>query len=202
MPVDEDEVEAVTRALYDTLDCARGWEREPEALKERLRDGVRATIKKLNEPREIATAGAVSSLVVTGDIRQAREFLMNSPDVSALAIPSSQAYRVVLQGPDLTIDAANEAFVRAAGRGGFLGQAGREAFPELKDQGYFQLLDQVYQTNKPFVGFMMPILFQPRKGAPMEEHITDFIYRPIEDGKGHVTGLFIESYDRAEWARA
>jgi PAS domain-containing protein len=200
--VADDEVEAVAQALYGTLECARGWEREPEALKERLRTSVRASIKKLDEHRGIVTAGDIAPLMVAGDIRHARDFLMNSPAVTALDLPGAQACRVVLRGADLTIDAANEAFVRAAGRGGFLGLPGREAFPELRDQGYFQLLDQVYQTRKSFVGFMMPILFQPRKGAPMEEHITDFVYRPIEDAAGHVTGLFIESYDRTEWARA
>jgi PAS domain-containing protein len=202
VPVDEDEVEAVAQAIYDTLECARGWEREPEVLKERLRNGVRATINKLDEHREIAPARDIAPLIVTGDIRHSLEFLMNSPDVSALGMPSSQACRVVLRGSDLTIDAANEAFVRAVGRGGFLGLPSREAFPEVIGQGYFRLMDQVYQTKSPLIGFMMPILFQPRKGAAMEEHITDFVYRPIEDGMGKVTGLFVESYDRTERARA
>jgi hypothetical protein len=145
--VDDDEVEAVARALYDTLECSRGWKREPEKLRERLRNGVRTTLKKLDEYQEIGINGDVGPLVLAGDIPHSLEFLMNSPDVSALAIPSSRACRVVLRGPDLTIDAANEAFIRAAGRSGFLGLPGREAFPELKDQGYFQLLDQVYKPT-------------------------------------------------------
>lgn len=202
MGVTEDEVEAVARALYDTLECARGWEREPRILKERLRHSAQAVIEELDSHRAITTNHNVSPLVITGDLRLAREFLMNSPGVSALANAGSQTCRVVLRGSDLIIDAANDAFFRSAGRDGFLGLPGREAFPELRGQGYFELLDQVFQTNKPFVGFMMPILFQPRRGAPMEEHITDFVYRPIEDGTGRVTGLFIESYDRTEWARA
>jgi len=200
--VDEDEIEAVARALYDTLECARGWEREPKPLKERLLDSARALIGELDFQRQITTARSIPPLVVSGDIRDVREFLMHSPDVSVLGTPSSHSCRVVLQGTKLTIAAANDSFFRSVGRGGFVGLPGREAFPELMGQGYFELLDQVYQTKKPFVGFMMPILFQPKKGAPLEEHITDFVYRPIEDDQGQVTGLFIESYDRTEWARA
>ncbi|WP_154661338.1 PAS domain-containing protein [Microvirga lotononidis] len=171
-------------------------------LKERLRDSVRVTIRKLDEHLRIVPTRDIAPLVLTGDIRDAGELLMNSPDVSALEITSSQACRVALRGPELIIEAANKAFVRSAGRDGFLGLPGWEAFPELRGQGYLELLDQVYRTKKPFVGLKMPILFQPSKGAPMEEHVTDFIYRPIEDGSGHVTGVFIESYDRTEWARA
>jgi hypothetical protein len=34
------------------------------------------------------------------------------------------------------------------------------------------------------------------------EHVTDFIYRPIESAAGQVIGLFVEGYDRTEWERA
>ena len=68
---------------------------------------------------------------------------MNSPHVSALEIPSSHACRVALRGPELIIEAANDAFTRAAGRGDFLGLPSWEAFPELRGQGYLELLNQV-----------------------------------------------------------
>jgi hypothetical protein len=197
----KDEVEAIAQALYGTQECARGWAREPEVTKERFRNAARAAVEVIDEHREITT-GDIAPLVLTGDIRHAREFLMNSPEVSVLSIPAFRAFRVVLRGSDLSIDAASETFFRLVGRRGFDGLPVRAAFPELRGQGYYELLDQVYQTSKPFVGRMMPILFQPWKGAPLEEHITDFVYRPIEDAAGQVTGLFVEGYDRTEWARA
>jgi PAS fold len=197
----EDEVEAIAQALYGTQECARGWAREPEPIKERFRDAARAAINVFDEHREITTRD-IAPLVVAQELSSARDFLMNSSEVSVLSVPSFRAFRTVMSGPDLSVDAANEPLFRLVGRRDLVGLPVREAFPELKGQGYFELLAQVYQTRKPFMGRMMPILFQPRKGAPLEEHITDFIYRPIENVAGQVTGLFVEGYDRTEWARA
>ncbi|WP_175493854.1 PAS domain-containing protein [Microvirga guangxiensis] len=198
----EDAIEAVAHALYQAQECARGWEREPDLLKAKFRKTARAAIETLDAHRQPSFTGDIPPLIITQDIVSAREALLYSPDVSALSLPGQQTCRVVLHGPDMKIGAANEAFFKAAGRGGFLGLPAHEAFPELKDQGYLQLLDQVFQTRKSFLGLMMPILFQSRRGAPLEEHITDFVYRPIVNEAGQATGLFIESHDRTEWARA
>jgi hypothetical protein len=198
----QDEVEYVAQALYDAQECARGWRREPEILKERFRREARATIETLGLDREIITSRDIAPLVLEGDIRGARDFLMNSPDVSVLSVPSFRAFRTVLRGPDLRMDAGNDRFFKLVGRQDFNGLPVRAAFPELGPQGYHELLDHVRQTRKPFVGSAMLILFQPKKDAPLEEHITDVVYRPIEDAAGQVAGLFVEGYDRTEWARA
>jgi PAS domain-containing protein len=190
------EIETVARALYDAQECCRGWEREPELLRARFRKAAHAAIEAVDRHRCIAP------IIVAGDIRNACDYLLNSPDVSTLSVPNWPACRVVLQGPKFTIDAANDAFVRATGRDGFIGLPSHEAFPELREQGYLQLLEQVYHTRRSFTGLMMPILFQSSKGAPLEEHVTDFVYRPIVNADGDASGVFIESYDRTEAARA
>jgi hypothetical protein len=88
-PMAKDEVEAIAQALYGTQECARGWAREPEVTKERFRNAARAAVEVIDEHREITT-GDIAPLVLTGDIRHAREFLMNSPEVSVLSIPRSE----------------------------------------------------------------------------------------------------------------
>jgi predicted metal-binding protein len=44
-----DAVESVAKAFYSAQEGARGWEREPEALKERFRTHARAAITLLDE---------------------------------------------------------------------------------------------------------------------------------------------------------
>jgi CheY-like chemotaxis protein len=51
----EDEVEVVARAFYSVLHNARGWQREPEVLKERFRRDARAAIKMLDHYRKPVT---------------------------------------------------------------------------------------------------------------------------------------------------
>jgi hypothetical protein len=127
---------------------------------------------------------------------------MNSHEVSVLAVPGFRAFRTVLRGPNHTFDVANGPYFGLVGHRELVGWPVREALPELRGQGYYELLDHVYQTRKAFVGRMMRIMVQPKPGAQLEEHVIDFVYRPIENPAGQVTGLFVEGYDRTEWARA
>lgn len=144
----------------------------------------------------------IGSLVIAGELCTARDLLLNSPDVSVLPIPSSKAFRTVLQGPDLRFATANSPYFNLVGNREFIGLPVREALPELRGQGYFELLAHVYKTREPFIGRSMPIMLQPKPGAPIEEHVIDFVYRPIENAAGRVAGLFVEGYDRTQQARS
>lgn len=198
----EDEVEAVAKAFYNVLEGARNWEREPDILKERFRQDARAAIEALDEHREIATSPDISPIIVPGELGRARDLLMTSHEISVLSFPESRAFRAVLSGPNHVFDAVNEPYVGLVGQRELVGLPIREALPELRGQGYFELLDHVYQSRKPFVGHMMQFLVQPKPDAVLEERIIDFVYRPIENQAGQITGLFIEGCDRTTWAQA
>jgi hypothetical protein len=47
--MNQSEIEAVARALYEIQDGARGWHREPERLKTRFRRDAQAAIAALDE---------------------------------------------------------------------------------------------------------------------------------------------------------
>ncbi|PVE23326.1 hypothetical protein DC522_16450 [Microvirga sp. KLBC 81] len=198
----EDEIEAVAKAFYYVLEGAQDWEREAEVLKKRFRREARAAVEALNEYRNITTSHDIPPLVVARGLGNARELLMHSQEVSVLAVPGCRAFRTILRGPEHTFDGANNPYFGLVGHRDLVGLPVREALPELRGQGYYELLDHVYQTRETFVGRMMRVMVQPKPSAPLEEHIIDFVYRPIEDEAGQVKGLFVEGYDRTEWARA
>jgi PAS domain-containing protein len=193
------EVEAVAQAFYDTLDGARGWEREPESLKEQLRMYARTAIAALDGHCRPIPASTIGPVVVNGSLEAARSFLMEAQDISVL--PAS-SFRAVLRGPDHTFDVVNPAYYNLVGHRELLDSPVRSALPELEGQGYYDLLDQVYATRKPFVGRMVPVRLQAQSGGALEEHLIDFAYRPIENEAGHVLGLFVEGSDQTLHARA
>ncbi|MCB5175791.1 hypothetical protein [Microvirga lenta] len=55
-------VEAVAKAFYDLQDGARGWDREPEVLKEPFREYARAAIALLHQAEEARQIGITPSL--------------------------------------------------------------------------------------------------------------------------------------------
>ncbi len=59
----------------------------------------------------------------------------------------------------------------------------------------------MYQTGERFVAYRIPITLDG-PGAASGERFLDFIYEPITDDAGHITGIFVEGHDATEAHRA
>jgi len=101
----------------------------------------------------------------------------------------------VLRGPDHVFELTNRSFLTLVGHRDLIGKPVRDAMPEVQGQGYFELLDQVYTSGQPFVGHAVPLHIQREPGGPLEECYLDFVYQPIRDQFGKVTGIFLEGSD-------
>lgn len=100
----------------------------------------------------------------------------------------------ILNGPQHVFEFANAAYRKLFGDREYVGQSVRQAFPELADQDFFNLLDRVYDTGERFVASRTPVRFKS-VGGELEERFLDFIYEPVTNETGTVTGIFVEGYD-------
>ena len=103
----------------------------------------------------------------------------------------------VLSGRQHVYEYVNDAYVKISGPRAFIGCSVREVFPELDGQGFYELLDQVYTTGQQFVANGFPIQLT---GEDQARYI-DFLYEPIRDEAGAVTGIFVGRYDVTETYR-
>jgi signal transduction histidine kinase len=77
-----------------------------------------------------------------------------------------------------------------------LGRTVREAFPDIAGQGYYELMDNVFATGKPFVGNEMLVRNFDRKGnGELEDTYFDIVYQPLTDRDGAVTGIMTHAVD-------
>ena len=104
-------------------------------------------------------------------------------------------FMAVLRGPSHVFELANKAFMRLIERRSILGKTMLEALPELKAQGFFDVLDQVYASGQPFFGHDALLMLQPRPDVAPTKRFVDFIYQPVLEVDGSVSGIFIEGYD-------
>ncbi|MBN9387824.1 MAG: PAS domain-containing protein [Chloroflexi bacterium] len=111
----------------------------------------------------------------------------------------SPANIAVLDGPDHTYTFVNMPYVRLTGHDiSILHKPIAEAQPEVAGQGYFELLDQVYQTGQPYTGHEARVLL-PREGKEeLEEVFLDFVYQPYTNGAGEVEGILYHGVDVTE----
>jgi PAS domain-containing protein len=101
----------------------------------------------------------------------------------------------ILTGPDHVFEFVNDAHQRLFGDRAWIGNAVREVLPELEGQGFFELLDQVYSTGERFVARGALARVRASLDTPEEECFLDFVYEPVTDEAGQVTGIFCEGYD-------
>ena len=108
----------------------------------------------------------------------------------------SPTFIAMLRGRDHTYEMANPAYLRLIGfRPGIIGKPISDVLPELKGQGFFDLLDEVYGSGEPHVGFGTRVHISHQTGQPPEDRFVDFVYQPLKDAAGKVTGILVQGSD-------
>ncbi len=101
----------------------------------------------------------------------------------------------VLRGPDHIFEFTNTAYDRLIGRGDAHGKRVVDLLPEVAAQGFVTLLDQVFRSGEAHVGTSVPLTFERWPDAPARQLYVDFVYQPIRDHAGAVSGIFVEGHD-------
>ena len=105
------------------------------------------------------------------------------------------AFMAVVRGPDHRFEFVNAAYFQLVGHRDVNAKSVLEAFPELREQGFIGLLDQVYQTGVEFVGDETPVMLQRTPGPSLELRYVNFVFQPIRDDSGAVNGIFAHGVD-------
>lgn len=147
-------------------------------------------------------AGAIAGFFcpcteITGQVMAERR-LAAATERQRRLFEQAPGFVAILTQPEHRFEFVNQAYRRLFGDRGFIGRNAREVFPELEGQGFFKRLDQVYTSGERFVAHHLPIRLQRSPGAAAEERFLDFIYEPVRDEAGRVTGIFCEGHDVTE----
>ncbi len=103
----------------------------------------------------------------------------------------------MLRGPEHIFEVANERYYQLVGNRTVIGKTVREALPEVKNQGFFEILDEVYTGGKPYYGKEVPLKLDVGGGATKSSYV-DFLYQPTLDAKGEVDGIYVHAVDVTE----
>ncbi len=180
-----------THALPVILLSARAGE---EASSAALDEGADDYLIKPFTGRELlARVGSHLALA-----RSRREAERAERDQLERVFALSPSFLAVLRGPEHVFDLVNPAYGRVTANRDLVGLPVREALPEIAGQGFFELLDRVYQTGEPFVGNELPVMVQATPGAAPEERFCNFVYHPMHDTTGAITGILVSGVDVTE----
>jgi len=107
-----------------------------------------------------------------------------------------------LRGPEHIFELVNAEYQRLTGHRELIGRSVREALPEVDGQGFLELLDQAFASGEPIVRRQAPVRLRRDPQGPLEELFVDFLYQPITESSGRVSGIFVLGHDVTEQRRA
>jgi PAS domain S-box-containing protein len=104
----------------------------------------------------------------------------------------------VVTGERHVFEIVNEAYYQLVGHRDIIGKPLMDALPEMRGQGFEELLAEVRSSGKPFVGRGLKAQLQRVAGAPATESYIDVLYQPIFGKDGAVSGIFVQGHDVSE----
>jgi signal transduction histidine kinase len=190
-----------------------------------LREDVRYSLERHGAPEDVYLTFSFSPLrgddgriggvfvtlhettiaVHTQEIQADRERLLRELEVESARLEEvfrqAPAFLAVIRGPDHVFQLANDAYRQLVGNRDVVGKPVRDALPEVVDQGFVTVLDEVVATGTPFVGREIPVMLQGAGGA-LEQRYLDFVYQPLTDANGQRVGVVAHGADVTDQALA
>ncbi len=141
--------------------------------------------------------GMIDTVVETTAGVVAREAAKREVERHIALLQQMPGFAGVTTGPEHVYTYVNDAYRALSGPRDFIGRNVREVFPEVADQGFFEILDEVYRTGERFVSRGSAVRFE---GEDSDRYV-DLLFEATRDDRGEITGLFIGGYDVTEQKR-
>ncbi len=123
--------------------------------------------------------------------------VLKSHDILYSFLMETPALFAILKGPDHVFGFANHQYLQYTGNRDILGKRLVEALPEMKEQEFVHIIDQVYQTGVSYIGTEMPALITQKDGT-IKQVFINVNYQAIKNKQGIIEGILVFAYDVTE----
>ena len=150
-------------------------------------------------PEDVALAREIAERTWTAVEHIRSEAKLQAKEVQlAQMLQIMPSFSAVLTGPTFVFETANQSFFDLVRRGPeIVGKTVIEALPEMADQAFPALLEEVYRTGKPFEAKAMLVYISEGADGHLTEIFVDFSYLPMRGADGQVSGIFVHGVDRS-----
>lgn len=163
---------------------------------------VSANPRFTKQDQFIGLAGSVfnihSRVIAEQEKRAALEMIAGNQESLDMMIRTSPSFMAVMKGPQFIIEQVNAQYLQLIGHRDVLGKPLMQALPEVHDQGYVELLNQVLSSGEPFVGTEMAVMLQRTASGPLEKRYVDFVFQPHIASKDGTEQIFVHGNDVTE----
>ena len=173
-----------------------------EEWRVRRADGSELVVLGSAVPVSLADGTAVGAAMTARDVtyqRRLQEEVELERNRLAEVFRQAPALIAVTRGPEHVFESANPRFRQVIGAQRELrGLTIRAAFPDLEGQGFFELLDRVYESGEPFIGNEILARFDRQGNGALEDGYFNFVYQPLRAAGGAMGGIMIHAVEVTE----
>jgi PAS domain S-box-containing protein len=143
--------------------------------------------------------GVVTLIVPEGRDITERRRLLGALEVERARLEQvfrrAPSFIVAFRGADQVYEFVNEAYYQLIGHRDVVGKPLLQAIPEIRDQGFVELLETVRRTGEPWVGHEAPVQLQRTPGAPLETRYLNMVFQALTEADGTRTGVVAHGND-------
>lgn len=108
----------------------------------------------------------------------------------------------MLQGEEHTYSFVNKTYKDLVGHQDLMHKTVDEVLPELREQGYTELLDTCFKDGKPIFFNERKVFFNRGNSAAPDTRFLNFVYKPLHDDRNEIYGIFVQAIDVTEQVEA
>ena len=142
-----------------------------------------------------SVVGVIAFVVETSAKVRAERRLSSEHERLHKMFAQAPGFMALLDGPEHVITLVNQAYLDVVGQRQVLGKTVRTALPEAAEQGFVALLDHLYATGETHTGTAVPFSVQANGQGFAKNSFMDFVYQPMRDDNGVVSGIFVQGVD-------
>jgi PAS domain S-box-containing protein len=137
------------------------------------------------------------------DRKRAEDALRESERLLGQVFDAAPAFMAALRGPDLVLEKVNSAYqVLVGAHRSIIGRPLTEALPELAASPFPAILRRVMETGEAFSGSDVSVPLVRSPDGTAEDRIVDFLYEPLRDPDGTISGVLVHGIDQTDRVRA
>ncbi|MGI4865460.1 MAG: PAS domain-containing sensor histidine kinase [Janthinobacterium lividum] len=172
------------------------------AANQALRQAQQA-LQRLNEELEARVAARTAETrAALHEAERQREQARVQQGLLQQILGQVPAAIATLGGPEHRFTFFNEPYLALSGNRAVLGRPAAEVLPEVVEQGFIALLDQVYATGQAYSSADTLVMLHNKATGRAEQQYLEFVYQPLFNGQQRPQGVLAFILDVTERVRA
>ena len=143
-------------------------------------------------------SGVLAVANVITDLVNARKRMEVQSTLFTDMLMAAPGFVCTLLGPDHVYNLVNAKYQSLFGNRKIKGLPIKQALPELEGQGFYELLDNVYQTGKVYLGIDVPIILGRDDTSILETRYFNLSYQPMYDEDRNIFSILVFGYEVTE----